>query len=149
MIGIVIATHGSLSDGFKDAAGVVIGSTDHLETVNLNLGDAVEELGAKISDAIHKVDNAAGVIVLTDLLSASPYNQTVLATSKLEEHLQKQVHLVSGVNFPMVLEAVNHQLLGTDIEEAVQAVVEQGKQGIASWNISSATIEEDEDEDDF
>lgn len=148
MIGIVIATHGSLSDGLKDAAGVVIGSTDRLETVNLNLGDAVEELGTKISDAIHKVDNDDGVIVLTDLLSASPYNQAVLATSKLKGNLQKQVHLISGVNFPMVLEAINHQLIGTDIDEAVPAVVEQGKQGIESWNALLAAVEE-EDEDDF
>lgn len=148
MIGIVIATHGSLSDGLKDAANVVIGSVERLETVNLNLGDAVDELGDKIAEAIYKADDDDGVIVLADLLSASPYNQTVLVTSKLDEHLQSQVHLISGVNFPMVLEAINHQLIGINIDEAVQAIVEQGKQGIENWNALSASTDE-EDEDDF
>lgn len=146
MIGIVIATHGSLSDGLKDAAGIVIGSTEGLKTVNLNLGDAVDELGDKITEAIHDVDNGDGVLVLADLLSASPYNQTVLATSKLDDKLQSQVHLISGVNFPMVLEAINHQLVETNIDEAVQAIVAQGKQGIETWNVFSASTEEDEDD---
>lgn len=146
MIGIVIATHGSLSDGLKDAASVVIGSIENLETINLNLGDAVDKLGDKITEAIHKVDNGDGIIVMADLLSASPYNQTVLAISKLDDNLQKQIHLISGVNFPMVLETINHQLIGTNIDKAVQAVVEQGKQGIETWNVLSASTEEDEDD---
>lgn len=149
MIGIVIATHGSLSDGLKNAAGVVIGSTEHLQTVNLNLGDAVDALGTKISAAIQEVNEGDGVVVLTDLLSASPYNQTVLAISQLEPELQAKVHLISGVNFPMVLEAINHQLIGTDIEAVVPAIVEQGKQGIQSWSVAAASDDEDDEEEDF
>lgn len=146
MIGIVIATHGSLSDGLKDAANVVIGSVERLETVNLNLGDSVDELGDKIAEAIHKVDDDDGVIVLADLLGASPYNQTVLATRKLKEDVQRQVHLIAGVNFPMVLEAINHQLLDTNVKEVVQAIVEAGKKGIESWNVLSSVIDEEEEE---
>jgi len=149
VIGIVIATHGSLSDGFKDAASVVIGSTEHLETVNLNLGDAVDELGGKISKAIQTVDQGDGVVVMTDLLSASPYNQTVLAVSKLAPELQAKVHLISGVNFPMVLEAINHQMIGSSIDEVVTAVVDQAKQGIQTWNAAASSDDDDDDEEDF
>ena len=35
MLGIVIATHGALSDGAKDAATVIMGATENIETVNL------------------------------------------------------------------------------------------------------------------
>ena len=77
MLGIVIATHGKLSDGLKDAAEVIIGETNNIVTVNLNAGDDVQALGGKIENAINEVNQDAGVIVLTDLVSASPYNQAV------------------------------------------------------------------------
>lgn len=147
MIGIVIATHGGLSDGFKDAAEVVVGQTENIATVNLNPGDSVDLLGEQIVTAIGEVSQGDGVIILTDLLSASPYNQSVLAISGLSEELASQVYVVSGVSFPMLLEAINAQLIGTEITSAVEAIIEQGKNGIASWQISDSGSDEEEEED--
>ena len=48
MLGIVIATHGSLSNGLKDSAEVIFGPTNNITTANLNLGDDVQALGATI-----------------------------------------------------------------------------------------------------
>ncbi|EAK8886613.1 PTS fructose transporter subunit IIA, partial [Listeria monocytogenes] len=75
MLGIVIATHGALSDGAKDAATVIMGATENIETVNLNSGDDVQALGGQIKTAIENVQQGDGVLVMVDLLSASPYNQ--------------------------------------------------------------------------
>ncbi|WP_368252304.1 PTS sugar transporter subunit IIA [Enterococcus sp. 2201sp1_2201st1_B8_2201SCRN_220225] len=147
MIGIVIATHGKLSDGFKDAAEVVVGQTENIATVNLNPGDSVDLLGEQIATAIGEVSQGEGVIVLTDLLSASPYNQSVLAISGLSEALAQQVYVVSGISFPMLLEAINAQLIGTEIADAVALIMEQGKNGIASWQISDSGSDEEEEED--
>ncbi|MCD5028073.1 PTS sugar transporter subunit IIA [Enterococcus asini] len=147
MIGIVIATHGKLSDGFKDAAEVVVGQTENITTVNLNPGDSVDLLGEQIATAIGEVNQGDGVIVLTDLLSASPYNQSVLAINGLSAELASQVYVVSGVNFPMLLEAINAQLIGTEIVTAVDLIMTQGKNGIASWQISDSGS--DEEEEDF
>ena len=121
MLGIVIATHGALSDGAKDAA------TENIETVNLNSGDDVQALGGQIKTAIENVQQGDGVLVMVDLLSASPYNQAVLVINELEPALQKKIFVVSGTNLPMVLEAINHQLLGTPIAEAAQAIVRKAK----------------------
>lgn len=147
MIGIVIATHGKLSDGFKDAAEVVVGQTENITTVNLNPGDSVDLLGEQIATAIGEVNQGDGVIVLTDLLSASPYNQSVLAINGLSAELASQVYVVSGVNFPMLLEAINAQLIGTEIVTAVDLIMTQGKNGIASWQINDSGS--DEEEEDF
>ncbi len=111
MLGIVIATHGALSDGAKDAATVIMGATENIETVNLNSGDDVQALGGQIKTAIENVQQGDGVLVMVDLLSASPYNQAVLVINELEPALQKKIFVVSGTNLPMVLEAINHQLL--------------------------------------
>ena len=57
MIGIIIATHGKMSDGIKDAAELIMGGTDSIETLNLFHGDDVSELGNQLTEAINKVDN--------------------------------------------------------------------------------------------
>ena len=147
MLGIVIATHGSLSNGLKDSAEVIFGPTNNITTANLNLGDDVQALGATIKEAILEVNQGDGVIVLVDLVSASPYNQSVLVTNSLEKPLQDSVYVIGGVNLPMLLEGINHQLIGTPVEEAAEAVIAQGKNSISDWHVSM-TADEDDDEDD-
>lgn len=134
MVGIVIAAHGNLSEGFKSAANVIFGVTDNMETVNLLLGDDVQELGKKIGDAVAKVDQGDGVLVLTDLTNASPYNQSLLMTDALEDEKKCGIYVMSGLNLPMVLEAINHQIIGTNIHDIPDNLVFQGKTGVTSWH---------------
>ncbi|MBO0458912.1 PTS fructose transporter subunit IIA [Enterococcus hulanensis] len=147
MLGIVIATHGKLSDGLKDAAEVIVGVTNNIATVNLNSGDDVQELGKKIEAAVKEVDQKDGVIILTDLVSASPYNQSLLITNGLDPELQANVYVIGGVNLPMLLETINHQILSTPVEQAAPAIMAQGADSLDIWHAS--VIEEDDDEDDF
>lgn len=148
MLGIVIATHGKLSDGLKDSAEVIIGVTNNTATVNLNQGDDVQELGTKIKAAIHEVNQGDGVIVLVDLVSASPYNQSVLITNMLEKELQDSVYIIGGVNLPMLLETINHQILSTPVAQTAEAIVAQGADSMSIWH-ASMVADDDEDEDDF
>lgn len=131
----------------KDAAEVIVGTTNNIATVNLNPGDDVQELGKQIEAAVKEVDKGAGVIVLTDLVSASPYNQSVLITNSLEPELQANVYVIGGVNLPMLLETINHQILSTPVEETAPAILAQGADSLDIWHISK--VEEEDNEDDF
>lgn len=148
MLGIVIATHGTLSDGIKDAAEVIMGNTENIITVNLNAGDDVEKLGNKINNAILEVNQGDGVVVLVDLVSASPYNQSVLVTNQLDPELKDKVYIIGGVNLPMLLEIINHQILGTQIEMIAKSAAEQAKECITSWHVSVDVDANEIDEDD-
>lgn len=151
MLGIVLATHGQLSTGFKDAAEVIMGSVENIAVVNLNHGEDIQLLGNKIHEAIHETDQGDGVLVFADLLSASPYNQSVVTINQLEEPIQEKTYVIGGVNLPMVLEAINHQFLATPIEQAVAAVIQQGENSVALWHNSSAgdSSKETDEDDDF
>jgi len=150
MLGIVIATHGTLSDGIKDAAEVIMGNTENILTVNLNAGDDVEKLGKKINSSILEVNQGDGVLVLVDLVSASPYNQSVLVTNKLEQELKDKVYIIGGVNLPMLLETINHQILGTQIEIVAKSAAEQAKDCISLWHAPvDADIDDTDEDDDF
>ena len=147
MLGIVIGTHGTFSDGLKDSAEVIMGAVNNIETVNLKAGEDVQDLGAKLQEAIKTVDKGKGVIVLVDLVSASPYNQSVIAISQFDKELQKSVYVIGGVNLPMLLETINHQMLDTPVEEIAAQVIKQGSEGLGSWHISDLDNDGDDDDD--
>ncbi|RLK63489.1 PTS sugar transporter subunit IIA [Atopobacter sp. AH10] len=147
MFHIVIASHGSLSQGLKDAADVIIGNVDHISTISLNKGESIEAFGSQLKSLIEEKNSEDGVLVFTDLLSASPYNQSVMAIYEMEQ--VDKVHILTGVNMPMLLEAVNHQLLATSLEEAIPLIQEQGAANISHWHISMYKAEEDDFVDDF
>ena len=150
MLGIVVATHGSFSKGIKDAAEVIMGNVENIATVNLNAGDDVEQLGKKINHAILEVNQGEGVVVLVDLISASPYNQSVLITNQLDPELKDKVYIIGGVNLPMLLEIINHQILDTKVELVAKLAEEQAKESIGLWHASvNADVDEMYEDDDF
>ena len=150
MLGIVVATHGSFSKGIKDAAEVIMGNVENIATVNLNAGDDVEQLGKKINHAILEVNQGDGVVVLVDLISASPYNQSVLITNQLDPELKDKVYIIGGVNLPMLLEIINHQILDTKVELVAKLAEEQAKESIGLWHASvNADVNEMDEDDDF
>ncbi|MGX7031446.1 PTS sugar transporter subunit IIA [Vagococcus zengguangii] len=145
MLGIVIVTHGKFSDGLKDSAEVIMGATNNIATVNLGHGEDVKNLNKKIKEALNEVNQGEGVVVLTDLVSASPYNQALLAINDLEPELKDKVHVIGGVNLPMLLETINHQLLGSSIDTIASGIVSQAKEGINNWHFDAQEDNEDED----
>ena len=149
MLGIVLATHGSFSTGLKDAAEVIMGMTQNMQVVNLNAGDDIEKLGEKIKEAILEVNQGDGVIVMVDLISASPYNQTLLVSKDLDPELRKRLYVLAGANLPMLLEVVNHQFLSTPVEEIAPKAIERAKEFISLYHDSGEESNTDMDEDDF
>ncbi len=101
MIGIVIATHSQLGDALIDAAEFIIGNRPETTvSVSINLNENVDKLRQKIVEGIKKVDQREGVLILTDMFGGTPSN---LSYSFLEEG---RVEVISGVNLPMLIKAV-------------------------------------------
>jgi PTS system mannose-specific IIA component len=101
MIGIVIATHSQLGDALIDAAKFILGNRPETTvSVSLNLNENADKLRQKIVEGIKKVDQQEGVLILTDMFGGTPSN---LSYSFLEEG---RVEVISGVNLPMLIKAV-------------------------------------------
>ena len=100
---ILIVTHGELAAGFKDAAEVIFGDVKGVTTIGLHSGESVEVFGEKIYETLADYDENESILILADLLSASPYNQSVLSLNKLAENRAENIRLIAGVNLPMVL----------------------------------------------
>ena len=143
---ILIVTHGELAAGFKDAAEVIFGDVKGITTIGLHSGESVEVFGEKIYKTLSDYDENESILILADLLSASPYNQSVLSVNKLAENRAENIRLIAGVNLPMVLEGINQQLLKSDLDDVVKELKKYIISDEYLWK-KTIVLEEDEDED--
>ena len=144
---ILIVTHGGLAAGFKDAAEVIFGEVKGITTIGLHSGESVEAFGEKIYETLAGYDENESVLIFADLLSASPYNQSVLSVNKLDAKRAENVRLIAGASLPMVLEGINQQLLGSDLEAAVNELKNYTISDDYVWKKS--VVEEADEDDDF
>src|SRR5690242_8818485 len=97
MIGLVLVTHGKLANEFRAALEHVVGAQSQIETISIAPEDDVERRRQDIIDAVAKVSDGSGVILLTDMFGGTPSN---LAISVMEAG---KVEVVAGVNLPMLI----------------------------------------------
>jgi len=97
MIGMILVTHGNLAEEFVHAMEHVVGAQKSVATVCIGPNDDMERRRSEISDAIKRVDDGEGAIVLTDLFGGTPSN---LAISLMKP---EKVEVIAGINLPMLI----------------------------------------------
>ena len=97
MIGLVLVTHGRLAVEFRSALEHVVGAQTQIETISIDPDDDIERRRHDIVDAVAKVSDGSGVIILTDMFGGTPSNLaiSVMETGKTE--------VIAGVNLPMLI----------------------------------------------
>jgi PTS system mannose-specific IIA component len=124
MIGLVLVTHGRLALEFITAMEHVVGPQQRIEAICIGPEDDMEARRNDISEAIARVDEGKGVIILTDLFGGTPSN---LAISLMKS---ENVEVIAGVNLPMLirLEGARKNL---GVKAAVAAAREAGRKYIS------------------
>ena len=64
MVGLVIASHGRLADELVSTAEQIVGKLPAVATCNIEPGAPVEDLRAKMKQAVKAVDEGDGVIIM-------------------------------------------------------------------------------------
>ena len=71
MVGLVVASHGRLADELVHTAEQIVGTLPAVATCSIEPGTSVEDLRAQMRQAIARVDEGEGVIVMADLFGGS------------------------------------------------------------------------------
>lgn len=125
MIGIVIVTHKQLGDALIDAADFILGGRpEAVVSVSIDINENAEKLRGKIVKGMKAVNQNNGILILTDMFGGTPSN---LSYSFLEEG---RVEVLSGVNLPILIKAVNTRDK-TGISELAAILEESGKKSIS------------------
>lgn len=122
-IGIVIVTHGMTGASLLEVAEFILG--EEMSEIYFvpfrQSGDNVTTIG-EVETAMAAADSGEGLLVLTDLIGASPSN---LVAERLEAHAGV---MVTGLNLAMLVSVWNYrkQPLGQVARKAVEA----GRRGV-------------------
>ena len=97
MIGMVVVTHGRLAEEFIAAMEHVVGPQTALQAISIGPDDDMEQRREDILEAVDRVDEGAGVILLTDMFGGTPSNLaiSIMDTTKVE--------VIAGINLPMLI----------------------------------------------
>lgn len=130
MIGLVLVTHGKLADEFRAALEHVVGAQSNIETISIGPDDDMEQRRSEILGAVERVNDGAGVVLLTDMFGGTPSN---LAISVMES---APVEVIAGINLPMLIKLVS--IRGeTNLADAVREAQEAGRKYI---NVASQVL---------
>lgn len=121
-VGVLLLTHGRLGEALLDCARHVLGGNvpEHVAVLSAGQDEPVEEVEAKARQLLSTLNQGGGVLVLTDLLGATPAR---VAARLIEPG---RVEALSGVSLPMVLRALNYRkrLLPALVQKALLAGTE-------------------------
>ena len=122
-VGIVIVTHGKTGESLIQEAGFVLGKAmDDILFVEFNRSEDLSDSISEIRTSIAKADSGNGVVVLTDLMGASPSN---LVADVLEEY---RAVMVTGVNLGMLIRVCNYR--EKSLELVARMAVEGGRRAV-------------------
>lgn len=130
MIGLVLVTHGKLAEEFRLAVEHVVGPQKLIETVCIGPDDDMDNRRDDILAAVHRVNEGAGVIILTDMFGGTPSNLSISCMSS------GRVEVIAGVNLPMLIKLVTVRA-EDDMDKALAESSEAGRKYI---NVASRVL---------
>ncbi len=123
MLGLLVITHGRLAEDLVEATRKIVGPIDSIEAVSIAWNDDVTAATDRIAEAVSRVDQGNGVLVLTDMFGGTPTN---LSVSMLEPG---KVEIVTGVNLPMLIKFANLDE-SKSLQEAATVIARQARDSI-------------------
>ncbi len=106
MVGVLIITHNRIGEEILKSAETIIGkSLPKVGTVSIPGNINSDELGHyadQIQFNINSLQSGKGVLILTDVLGATPSN----LASYFSEN--QHVKIISGLNLPMLIRVINY-----------------------------------------
>jgi len=123
MLGLLVVTHGNLAQELVSSARTIVADEVVLEALSIAWNDDPEGAADNIRQGIERLDQGAGVLVLTDMFGGTPTN---LALAMLEPG---RVEIVTGANLPMLIKFANLDP-DVDLTEAAVCVARQGRESV-------------------
>lgn len=104
MVGILLMTHAPLGQAFIAAvAHVFRGPTEHFEAIDVTADQDTNEINELAKDAIKRLDDGDGVLVITDIKGGTPSNCCNCLA------LPGHVEVIAGISLPMLLRAITYR----------------------------------------
>ncbi len=127
MVGIVIVAHAPLGQAIMNCTAHVMGKVENVAVHDIEPDDMPDDLAPAVLKDIQTADHGAGVLVLTDLVGATPAN---IAKRAVDDANALGVHccVLAGLNTPMLLRALTYRDL--PLEQIREKALSGGVEGV-------------------
>lgn len=139
---LIIATHGNLSFGLKETYEMVAGEIpENVTFLSLKKDSDINTFKQEFALIIKKLNFNDDILILVDLEGGSPYN--VACEYYYSEKYKGKIEVITGVNFPMLVQAIE-ELDSFTLKELADETINQGKNCIVRAKELIALENEDE-----
>jgi PTS system ascorbate-specific IIA component len=122
MVGILLLTHAPLGDAFIQAATHVFrGRPERLEAIDVRADEDTGEVNRIASEAISRLDDGSGVLVITDVMGGTPSNCTLRLSDP------GHIDVIAGISLPMLLRALTYR--NDTLDVVVEMALAGGQSG--------------------
>lgn len=126
MIGVVLSGHGEFASGLYSSIQLIAGKQEGFQVVDFSEGMSSDDLQESLKAAVESVEHGQGTIIFTDIPGGTPFNQSVILSTKKEK-----LRVVSGTNLPALLDGSFSRELA--LEDFVSKVLASGKDGLQEF----------------
>ena len=122
MVGILLLTHAPLGQAFIAAATHVFrGVPVQTEAIDVLADQDPEEIKKLAQQAIARINDGSGVLVITDVMGGTPSNCT------LQLCVPGEIEVIAGIRLPMLLRAITYRHNTLDV--ALEMALSGGQNG--------------------
>ena len=122
MTGLIIATHGDLAASALEAAELLVGEQEQVETIGFPPGDSLELLLERFTQAIKRLEECEEILVLTDIKGGSPCNAATVMKAK-----NPKLRVVAGLSIPLLAQFFESKANGETLADSIDELIEIGK----------------------
>ena len=127
MAGIIIVAHTPLASALLEFVGHIYGQVpEHIFAVNVPPHEDSKITLNKLQELVDSLHSENEVLVITDIMGATPSNVASRLMNK--SNPGRDIQVLTGVNLPMLLRAVSHR--HEPLSEIVEKSLQGGQQGV-------------------
>ena len=139
---LLVATHGRFAEGIGETLGLILGASQPLEILNAYTTPDFD-MAKAAKDYVSGLGEEDELIVAADVFGGS------VANAFTEYTADGRVHVVTGLNLPLLIVLGSEGSSGNSLEEMIQNAIEEAKEGIVYVNKVIEKTMQEEEEDDF
>jgi len=123
-VGIILVTHRQIGQHMLEIASIIFAQElENCSYYGVIEDEPPDEIFAKLQELRDSLDCSGGLVILTDLYGATPYN---VARRLMQD--SADATLISGINLPMVIKLFNLQYQNRS--QLAESLAANGRMGI-------------------
>lgn len=108
---LILASHGYMAQETVNAAKMIFGEIEELDTVTFVPGENVQNLKEKYQTIIAKYPEDTEILFLVDLFGGSPYNAAFEMVIN-----EERMDVITGLSLPMLIEVLGIRQMNSDMK---------------------------------